>query len=277
MNESDARKVNLRIRFAGLNLFVPHPTRKHVHVLMPDTTGHAAHHQPGHFPEHEMCLYWLSGGAKRSAKLSGEHLVLQHDAWPAADTTIPGVFDLKNVAAPANCPTQNHGKVDLSAAEPAASLVLHSGRGKLVNPGGIWKLDGKKHAMPTVMDWWVRGIDRDELMAVLAGWSLLGGRMPDIGKGNNANLWIIHAPGEEQNPGQIGSKPVFNGLDSHFPAYYSLLSCKGYDANPVEPEAQNDPGDIEAPEWPEKLVVIGAFLNCMLAQAEMVGSTAEPE
>jgi hypothetical protein len=277
MNESDARRVNLRIRFAGLNLFVPHRTRGHVHVLLPDTSGHTAHHQTDQVQEHEMCLYWLSERTKQSASLAGQHLVLKHDAWPAVERPLPEVFDLRNVPAPANCAAEKHGKVDLGSVSPAASLVLHSGWGKLVNPGGRWKIGGQKYPMPTVMDWWVHGIQRSELMEALGGWTLLRGKMPDVGKGNTVNLWIIHAPVDEQDPGQIGSKPVLKPGPAHFPFYYTLLSCRGYDAQPGEPEEQDDPGDFEAPEWPDKRPFIGAFLNCMLAKAEMTVSSTGAE
>lgn len=281
MNDSDARKVNLRIRFAGLNLFVPDRGQKRVHVLMPSTDSSARHSAEGGHDEHgaagmsahPLLLHWMSGGVGNNVPLDGKHLVLRKDGWPAAGLQIPAVFDLAKVARVSGCTPEHHGKVDLSTTRPAASLILHSGNGRVVNPGGEWTINGKRHGMPTVMDWWVHGIDPDELMGVLQEWDVFGGKLPDVGKGNNVNLWIIHAPSTEQRPEWIGSTPVFNGGRAHFHVYYQLLLCDGPSESPKEPRALPDPGDPNPPEWARQSLDKGAFLNCMLAQAEMIESS----
>lgn len=283
MVDSNGGKVNLRIRFAGLCLFVPHREGGHVHVLMPHEHDHHAHQAQqsdapnSELPEHLLCLYWVSGGVGEGTSLSKE-LELKHDGWPAASLTIPEVFDVKHVSPPAGCSAQHHGQADLKK-HRKASLLLHSGGGKIVNRGSKWKIGGRpeKHAMPTVMDWWVRGIDHDELMGVLNSWGVFGEKRPDVGQGNTITLWIIHAPEKEQDPGHIGRESQPDPAERpHFRAYYSLLRCEGYTEDPTGPEPQVQPVNVEEPTWPglgrEQKEFAGSFRNCMLAQAEMTES-----
>ena len=274
MADSNGGKENLRIRFAGLCLFVPDPDRGQVHVLMPHVHDHQAQQtdRPGSagLPEHLLCLYWVQGGAPRSTSLSRD-LVLHHPKWEAADTTIPGVFDMVNAPKVSGCSDDEHGTVNLDHAHPAVSLVLQSGRGKVVSRGAAWTFNKGRHVMPTAMDWWVRGVDYGDVLRTLESW----GVVPDLDRKGNVNLWIIHATEKNQKPGEIG-KPESGSDDDddepHFHAYYSLLHCQGYDEKPTDPQSQSHSADDDPPEWPDKGKMFGSFRNCMLAQAAMTGT-----
>jgi hypothetical protein len=260
--------VDLRIRFAGLCLFVPRPGRNQTHVLMPPTAQPAA----GHGVEpHEQVLYWVHGGQGHCASLTGRHLTLQGDGWEPADTEVSGIFDLMRVQPVDGCVPHEHGKVDVVAAPAVASLVLRAGKSRIVNPGARWRLStsDRVYPMPTVLDWLVHGIRRSEVDAALREWDVFGQRLPEPNSMNIVDLWVLHAPREDQRPGQIGSTPEPGDAMAghHFAAYYSLLKCGDHGVVPADPVLQDDPGDPEPPEWPAHVTAFGMLVNCMLARA----------
>lgn len=273
MMESPDTKVDLRIRFAGLCLFVPDPANKRVHVLMPETGAHAGHrqHDCGDIPKHPLCLYWVSQGEQCSTTLEGKHLVLQGPGWGDPDLMISGVFELKHIEPTSGCPSGDHGKADPITAPTAATMELHAGRSKIINRGARWKISegGPKQSMPTVLDWRVKNVSYGDLDAVLRGWGVFGTEIPDVGAQNTVNLWILHAPENEQFPGEITSEPKMGEGGSHFGAYYTLLTCGEYDTNPLEPELESDNGDPDRPEWPGPKSFTGMLVNCMLAKADI--------
>jgi len=271
MTGSSGKGVDLRIRFAGLCLFVPDATKKLVHVLMPKTDGHASgHSQKAHaVPAHLLCLYWVSGGEPCRTSLSKD-LVLNGPGWGDADLTLPGVFHINKLDRPGGCDSASHGKADVANAPTAARMVLHAGKSRVVNPGARWKVSatGPKHGMPTAIDWRVKNVPPEDLMALLSGWDVFGNTLPDTDDKNTVNLWIIHAPEDEQFPEEITGKPkpVYDGR-SHFPAYYTLLKCRNYNA-PVDPESENDIDDPDQPHWPEQRAVAGMLVSCMVVKAD---------
>lgn len=276
MADANKDRVSLRIRFAGLCLFVPDPGLRRVHVLMP-TTGQHAHAGHTQVPSHLARIHWVSGGAKQNQPLDHTSLVLDGVGGGAPDTDLDGVFDLGDVPPDEGCARGTPGTVDPATAPAFARLTLHTGRSRVVNRGAKWKIPGVsvKLGMPTVLDWWVRDVERDRLTTMLRGWPVLGGKLPDL-DGRTMNLWVVHAPSAEHQPENIGSK--HNQGDTtghHFTAYYSLLTCGKYTAEPTDPELQTEVADPEPPNWPEKSA-LGMLISCMVAKAAIATESALP-
>jgi hypothetical protein len=270
MVSSGGDKVNLRIRFAGLCLFVPRPDRGQTHVLMPPT----ADHECGHCVEaHEQFIYWVHGQQGHSASLSGRHLTLRGDGWEPADTEVRGVFDLADFEPVSGGAPHPHARVDVDTAPAAASLVLRAGKSRIVNPGARWRVAragrSEVYPMPTVLDWWVHDVERSELDEALAEWDVFGSRFPEPNTRNTVDLWVLHTPREDQRPGQIGSTPDPGATpgEHHFTAYYSLLTRGAPDVALSDPVLQEDPGDWQPPEWPASVSAFGMLVTCMLARA----------
>lgn len=266
-------KVDLRIRFAGLCLFVPDRVNKVVHVLMPPTgagSTHHGHHAHGAVEEHQICIYWVSNGKGDSASIEGKNLVLKGPGWREPDLEIKGVFHLGKVKPSGECPENSQGKADPERA--AARMELHAGDSKVINKGARWKLpkdDTMQHPMPTVLDWRVTNVSPADVEAMLRGWGLFDA-LPDIGEKNTINLWVLHLPRNEQKPWQMTSTPDMQVGNQHFPAYYSLLVChEHYDALPVEPEPEDCIKDEDRPEWPVRHAAEGMLVTCMVAKADL--------
>jgi hypothetical protein len=149
-------------------------------------------------------------------------------------------------------------------------MLLSAGKGRVVNPGAKWKLPKSKKDVPmaTVLDWFVRDVERDALTAMLMRWGVFGTKLPDFDSKKRVNLWVVHAPEVEHEPAYIGAKHNLGHSPTghHFTAYYSLLACDKYTEIPLDPRPEKEIRDPEPPHWPTK-ANRGMLLSCMVAKA----------
>lgn len=271
MLASQNDKVTLRIRFAGLCLFVPKGGE--VHVLMPHTDHRShAHQGGGHSMEpHFARIHWLSGGQPQWKPLDHTNLVLDGIGGGPANFNPAKVFDLGELVPDSPCTNSKPGAVDVANAPTIARMSLGAGKSRVVNPGARWNLpkSGKDASMATVVDWFVRDVERDALTAMLKSWEVFGTKLPDFDDKKRINLWVVHAPEEEHKPAQIGADHNLGHTltGEHFTAYYPLLACGNYTEIPLDPRPETVIADPEAPHWPEKSLM-GMLLSCMVASAE---------
>jgi hypothetical protein len=264
MKRTQAAVVDVRIRFAGLCMFVPDPSGAPVHVLLPETG-------PEH--PHVRRLYWRDGpldpeGQKRDL-LPQESLTL--GGWSSAQPSDPSeLFDLKNY--PAKCTKEDRGKVDLKAVAPAAWIRLLAGGGTVINAGARWLLPGDEPeqawAMPTVMDWWMRDAPVDQVDSELTDWSVADVDALQLSYPWNSNpvvdLWLLHVP-EGEDPSVMGStprKPTGSNLNLHFGAHLSLLTCDRVLGPPIYLALEAKKDDPWIPYWPGGHSIIGALVDC---------------
>ncbi len=274
MMESTDRIVHLRIRFAGLCLFVPDPAQQRVHVLMPKSDAQAHHADGTHMiPDHRICIHWVSNGNGCSKSLKGKKkLALRRLGTNDLDFALRGVFPLESIKPVSGCPDGGEGKADPASAPTDATMELFEGVSKIINRGARWKISkrgGSKHPIPTVLDWWVRNVSQSALKAMLREWNVFGDDLPDVGAKNTVDLWIIHAPEDDQDPGKITGKPEHAVGPPHFGLYYTLVTCGKYDVQPHEPELEDETADPDRPHWPGPKSFSGMLVNCMLAKADI--------
>jgi len=250
MGTADAR-VDVRIRFAGLCMFVPDRISSIVHVLLPNA-------RPNHVPR----LHWRRGRAPHKRELAPrESLVL--GAWGGTPPQVPaGIFDIGEY--PATCAANELGKVDLNGVQPGVWVRLRTGSGAVINPGGRWKLGNPPtvtRPMPTVVDWWMRDVPLAEIANELVVCRVIPhvvftGLLLYLYPANYnpvLDLWLLNIPAD-QGPGDIGEIPFppapGNNTYDHFAAFFPLLKCPNLQGLPEFAGLEPWVPDPLSPWWP---------------------------
>ncbi|HYH82186.1 MAG TPA: hypothetical protein VEX86_20425 [Longimicrobium sp.] len=264
-----AGTFELRVTIVGLCFFVPDPVTRRMHVLMPNTTGHAHGGVSRHVAR---LLYDAAHERAGSAELAGAAVTvpLENGSLDLArlgrplDLALPGtVVDVSPIVRDGVSRETLSGD---AAGRLRARLSFDAGRMSAPSPALRWDLGPyRRQRMANAVEWTIPGIRGDEIELPTLG---LDGRPgPAIRALHPVNgmvdLVILHVVPEEVLPfGRAPELPRPGFASTDFGAYYGLFE------NPADRPLPRFVGDDETPG-----AVQVAFRGTPARQRTAFGST----
>ena len=237
---------DLRITMVGLCFFVPDPLTKRMHVLMPNTGGHAHKGMGRHVTR---LLYDVAHQIEGADGLAGEAVSVPLDDGAldfaglsgGLDLALPGsVVDVSPIVRDGVSRDTLSGD---AAGRVRARLSFAAGRMSAPHHGLRWDLGPyRAHPMSNAVEWIVPGVFGDGIELPVNG--LHGKAGPSLRPLHPVNgtldLIVLHLPPEEVLPfGRIHQLPEPGFAAADFGAYYGLFD------NPAETPLPRFSGDGE--------------------------------